>query len=89
MTNTILMDASGRLVVPKAIRERLNLGSGASLRAEVVAGRIELTPVEGAGETALSREGGIMVLKRTGVKADAGAAIAAERNSQAERGSRR
>jgi AbrB family looped-hinge helix DNA binding protein len=89
MTTTILMDASGRLVVPKAIRERLNLATGASMRAEVVAGHIELTPVETAGETELSRKAGITVLKRTGAKADAAAAVSAERDAQAERGSRR
>jgi AbrB family looped-hinge helix DNA binding protein len=89
MSTTILMDASGRLVLPKAIRERLNLVNGARMRAEVVAGRIELTPVENAGETGLSRKAGITVLKRTGVKADAAAAIAAERDAQAERGSQR
>lgn len=89
MTTTILMDASGRLVLPKSIRERLNLAKGASMRAEVVAGRIELTPVESAGETGLSRKAGIAVLRRTGAKADAAAAVAAERDAQAGRGSRR
>ena len=89
MTDTISMDASGRLVLPKSIRARLNLTNGARLKAEVVAGRVELTPVEGDGEAGLSRKGGITVLKRTGAKADAGAAVAAERDAQAERGSRR
>ncbi|MEP6547518.1 MAG: AbrB/MazE/SpoVT family DNA-binding domain-containing protein [Gammaproteobacteria bacterium] len=89
MASTIAMDASGRLVLPKAIRERLNLANGANLKAEVVAGRIELTPVEGVGETQLSRKGGITVLKRTGAKVDAAVAVAAERGSQAERGLRR
>lgn len=83
------MDASGRLVLPKVIRERLNLTSGASMRAEVVAGRIELTPVEIVEEKGLSRKGGITVLRRTGTKADAAAAISAEREALAERGSRR
>jgi bifunctional DNA-binding transcriptional regulator/antitoxin component of YhaV-PrlF toxin-antitoxin module len=89
MSTTILMDASGRLVLPKVIRERLNLTSGASLRAEVIAGRLELTPVESAGQMGLSRKAGITVLKRTGAKADAAAAVSAERDAQAERGSRR
>jgi bifunctional DNA-binding transcriptional regulator/antitoxin component of YhaV-PrlF toxin-antitoxin module len=89
MSTTILMDASGRLVLPKVIRERLNLTSGASMRAEVVAGRIELTPVESAGQANLSRKAGITVLKRTGAKADAAAAVSAERDALSERGSRR
>jgi len=89
MNTTISMDASGRLVLPKAIRERLNLANGASLRVDVVAGHVELTPIETAGATQMSRKAGIMVLKRTGAKADAAAAVCAEREAQAERGSRR
>jgi AbrB family looped-hinge helix DNA binding protein len=89
MPTTIIMDSSGRLVLPKAIRERLNLGRGATMQAEVVAGRIELTPMENVGTVGLSRKSGITVLKRTGAKADAAAAVAAERDAQTERGSRR
>ena len=89
MSTTILMDASGRLVLPKVIRERLNITSGASMRAEVIAGRIELTPVESAGQANLSRKAGITVLKRTGAKVDAAAAVLGERDALSERGSRR
>lgn len=83
------MDASGRLVLPKSVRTHLNLRGGASLRAVVVAGHIELTPVENAGEAVLARKSGITVLKRTGAKVDAASAVAFEREIQAERGSRR
>ena len=83
------MDANGRLVLPKALRARLNLTGSARLQAEVVAGRIELTPVANVGAAALSRKAGITVLKRTGAKVDAAAAVAAERASQEERGLRR
>ena len=89
MTYTIQIDASGRLVLPKAIRERLNLAAGASLRAEVVAGHIELTPTAGAQKTVLTRKGGITVLKRAGTKVDAAAAVAAEREALEERALRR
>lgn len=89
MTYTIQIDASGRLVLPKAVRERLNLTAGANLRAEVVAGRIELTPVADAQKVELTRKAGIAVLKRTGAKADAAAAIASEREALEERALRR
>src|SRR5580692_4698910 len=56
MNETISMDASGRLVLPKAIRRRLNLSNGAALRVDVVAGRIELTPVENAGAIQTARK---------------------------------
>ncbi len=89
MSSTIQMDASGRLVIPKTVRERLNLLRGASLRAEVVAGHIELIPVGKSGADVLMKKAGITVLKRTGAKADAAAAVAAERETQEARGLRR
>lgn len=89
MSLTIKMDGSGRLVLPKVLRDRLNLTSSTSLRVDVVAGRIELTPVENAGADVLGRKAGIVVLKRTGKKVDAAAAVAAERDAQEERGLRR
>ena len=89
MTDTISMDASGRLVLPKAFRERLNLRGGASLRADLVAGHIELTPVADADAPAIGKKGGISVLRRKGAKVDAAGAVAAERRSQEERGLKR
>lgn len=89
MSSTIQMDGSGRLVLPKAVRERLNLRGGVSLRAEVVAGRIELTPVGNNGEAVLTRKAGVTVLKRTGARVDAASAVEAEREAQEERGRRR
>jgi AbrB family looped-hinge helix DNA binding protein len=89
MSSTIKMDESGRLVLPKALRDRLNLTSSTSLRVDVVAGRIELTPIENSGADVLGRKAGIVVLKRTGKKVDAAAAVAAERDAQGERGLRR
>jgi len=89
MSYTIQIDASGRLVLPKAVRERLNLTGGANLRAEVVAGRIELTPVAGSQEAVLARKGGVTVLKRTGAKVDAAAAVTTEREALEERALRR
>lgn len=89
MSYTIQIDASGRLVLPKAVRERLNLSGGASLRADVVAGRIELTPIANEQETVLIRKSGITVLKRAGVSVDAVAAVTAEREALEERALRR
>jgi AbrB family looped-hinge helix DNA binding protein len=89
MSSTIQMDASGRLVLPKAVRERLNLLGGSTLRAEVVAGHIELIPVGKAGADVVKQKAGITVLRRTGAKVDAAAAVAAEREIQEGRGLRR
>ena len=38
------MDAAGRLVLPKAIRERAQLVPGAPIEVRVVDGRVELEP---------------------------------------------
>jgi len=89
MNATVKIDATGRLVLPKKIRDRLNLKNGSNLHAEVVAGRIELTPIESSGQTVLTRKKGITVIKRTGVAMDVALAISTERDSLAERGSRR
>ncbi len=43
---TVSMDKAGRLVLPKAVRERLHLVPGAVLSIEVREDRVELRPVE-------------------------------------------
>lgn len=57
----IVMDASGRLVLPKALRDQLQLKAGAKLRAEVVGGRIELTPEDDDCE--LVEKNGLWVIR--------------------------
>jgi AbrB family looped-hinge helix DNA binding protein len=86
MSSTIRIDASGRLVLPKTIRERLNLHAGSAFRVDVVAGHIELTPGEEEQPDTLRKKGGIKVLRRRGVTADAASAVRAERDSRQERG---
>lgn len=89
MFSTIQIDRSGRLVLPKTIRERLNLDAGTRLRADVVAGHVELTPVAGDDDPVVIRKSGVKVLKATGAAVDAGAAVAAEREAQETRGLKR
>jgi AbrB family looped-hinge helix DNA binding protein len=45
MNATVTIDSAGRLVLPKALRERLHLRTGDKLSADVVADKIELTPL--------------------------------------------
>ena len=43
MSTTITIGKSGRLVVPKALRDRLHLREGSRLRVDVVEDKLELT----------------------------------------------
>lgn len=85
---TVTLDSTGRIVLPSEVRKRLRLEKGARFSVEVVAERIELTPVA-APEAAVVRKAGRLVLASTGEPLDAGAAIRAERQTQAARARRR
>ena len=65
MTATVTIDSAGRLVLPKAFRERLHLRSGDKLSADVVADKIELTPLADANVT-LVRKGKRLVIAGSG-----------------------
>ena len=88
MNRTITIDQAGRIVLPKAVRQRLNLGPGSRLTLDVVAQRIELTPQAQADAELLVTPGKRTVLRATGKAFDAAAATRAERDAQSRRGSR-
>ena len=88
MSQPITMDQAGRIVLPKAVRQRLNLGPGARLMLDVVAQRIELTPEPQAEPELQVTAGKRTVLRPTGKPFDAAAATRAEREAQSRRGSR-
>jgi len=80
MTATITIDAAGRLVLPKAMRDRLHLRAGARLKADVVADKIELTP-EPDADVRIERRGKRLVIVG-GPPFAAGAAIKADREER-------
>lgn len=53
--HTITMDASGRLVIPAAVRRELALVGGAELLVEVHGGAVHLRPASGAAVTSRGR----------------------------------
>jgi AbrB family looped-hinge helix DNA binding protein len=89
MSQSITMDQAGRIVLPMAVRRRLNLAPGARLMLEVVAQRIELTPEPQAEAELVVTAGRRTVLRPTGKAFDAAAATRAERDAQSRRGSSR
>ena len=88
MSQSIVIDSAGRIVLPSEIRRRLHLVPGSRLTLDLVAQRIELTPQAQAepefGQTANQRT----VLQATGKPFDAAAATRAERDEQGRRGER-
>lgn len=85
----ITVDRAGRIVLPADVRRRLNLGPGSRLILDVVAQRIELTPVAQDAAELRATPTGRLVLRTTGQAFDAAAATRAERDAQARRGGRR
>jgi bifunctional DNA-binding transcriptional regulator/antitoxin component of YhaV-PrlF toxin-antitoxin module len=74
MKITISMDSFGRLVLPKRIRQSLNLTRSAIFEAEVIGNRLELKLTEPA-PARLRRQGRLLVVPRQGVVVDAVQAV--------------
>jgi AbrB family looped-hinge helix DNA binding protein len=63
MSSRLVLDRAGRVVIPKALREKLRLEPGDALEMESVGEQIMLRPVRGTGP--LTKEHGVWVF-RTG-----------------------
>ena len=88
MTATFTIDDAGKINLPDALKRVFGVEPGVRLRAEVTSDRIEIVkdiPVVMEGVL----ENGVLVLPKLGIKMDAGAAIRADRDEQAERALRR
>jgi AbrB family looped-hinge helix DNA binding protein len=59
MNTRLVIDKAGRVVIPKPLREELNLEPGDSLEMEIVGEQITLRPVRGTGP--LTKEHGVWV----------------------------
>lgn len=88
MTATFTIDDTGQINLPDALKRVFGAEPGVRLRAEVTSDRIEIVkdiPLVTEGVL----ENGVLVLPKLGIKMDAGAAIRADRDEQAERALRR
>jgi AbrB family looped-hinge helix DNA binding protein len=59
MNTRLIIDKAGRVVIPKPLREELNLEPGDSLEVESAGEQITLRPVRGTGP--LTKEHGVWV----------------------------
>ena len=75
------MDKAGRLVLPKAVREKLCMLGEGLFQVEVCGQRVDLEPVASQG-SGLKRVGRFLVLKGKGTKVDAVAALEATRRDR-------
>ncbi|RFC48372.1 MAG: Bifunctional DNA-binding transcriptional regulator of the YhaV-PrlF toxin-antitoxin module [Verrucomicrobia bacterium] len=82
MRTILSLDSAGRIIIPKAIREKLHLGPGTSLQVEVIGDRIELTQV--LPEIRLEKKGKRRVVVGTG-SFDAVDAVAESREEYVSR----
>jgi AbrB family looped-hinge helix DNA binding protein len=82
MSSTISIDNAGRLVLPKAIRDRFKLTGGSKLRIEPIGEHLELTPIVEDHETVLTKKKGLLIVPATGEKCDAVESIAASRDDR-------
>ena len=83
MNATVTIDSAGRLILPKAFRERLHLRTGDKLSADIVADRIELTPLPDEN-VKLVRKGNRLVIAGAG-PFSAAEAVRAAREEYEER----
>jgi hypothetical protein len=81
MKTTISMDAAGRLVLPKRIRQSLHAPRSAVFEAEVLGNRLELILAEPA-PGGLKRKGKLLVVPKQGGAVDAVKAVEETRNER-------
>lgn len=82
MNTRVILDETGRVVIPKTFREELHLEAGDALELEAVGEGITLRPIRGAGP--LTKEQGVWVF-RTGQPLPASATDEALRQVREER----
>ena len=68
MSDTVTIDKAGRIVIPKAVRDRLRLDPGDSLTLDIDDSNITLSPVQ--EQAVLVKEHGMWVYAGQGFKND-------------------
>lgn len=69
MSATVTMDSSGRLVIPRNIRDQLHLRSGSRLNLEVKGDGVFLAPLPNE-DARIVKRGGRLVIETSGILGD-------------------
>lgn len=86
MNNTVRIDAAGRLVLPRRVRDQLHLSAGTRLQLDVESNAVRLTPVPDPGVRLVRRGKRLVVVGTPALSpGQVKTAIAADRE---ERGSK-
>ena len=82
MSDTVTIDRTGRLVLPKAIRDRFRLVGGSQIEVQIVGDHVELKPVTNHSEGELIEKNGILVIRSNDSEFDATDAVKADRRER-------
>lgn len=85
MKSVITIDAAGRLVLPKGIREKLHLRAGSKLRVELEGGGVSLRPEPDEDKVRVVKKGKRKVLTGIEGPVDAVQAVKADRAARSAR----
>ena len=82
MKTVITIDKFGRMVLPRPIRNALQISRPAAFKAEVMGNKIELTLVAPERSAAFKKRRGLMVVSTGGRKFNAADAVSAMREER-------
>lgn len=89
MKATLTVDKAGRIILPKRMRDSMHLAAGSRLEAELIGGRLQISPEE-EEDPPFEVVDGITVIKGgRPIPGGAAAAVRRERDAQARRALRR
>lgn len=89
MKAILSIDKSGRLILPKQIRESMHLSAGSKVEAELIGGRLQLNPVEADDPPYKIIDGIMVVTGSPPISGGVAQAVREERDSMADRALRR
>ncbi|MCW1884754.1 AbrB/MazE/SpoVT family DNA-binding domain-containing protein [Luteolibacter flavescens] len=88
MKATLTVDKAGRIILPKPIRDLMHLSAGSKLEAEIVGGRLQITPEEEEDPPFKMVDGVMVILGGGPTPGGLEKAVRDERDAMIHRGNR-